>query len=83
MARKTRIQYLGKEVDATSLDFKTLSENWNEYEVEDGSRLRVKSVATEVLRVDGSFDADNNPTYLLKAGNVLTVVVPDNLRRRE
>jgi len=68
-------------VQATSLNFRAVEDRWYEYEVEDGTRLRIKPVATEVLRLDGEYDADGNPLYLLKTGNVMSVLSPEALRR--
>lgn len=58
-------------------------EHWNEYLVEDGSIIRTKLVATEVIKVDGKYDEQGNPLYVLHSTQVLWVDSPDDLRREE
>ncbi len=72
----------GQEVDATVLSFQAAGEHWNEYLVDDGTVIRVKLVATEVLRLDGQYDGQDNPVYLLQSTNVMAVSSPDKLKRK-
>lgn len=65
------------------MPFQTGGEHWNEYLVDDGSLLRVKLVATEVIRVDGRYDQEGNPVYVLNSTNVLVVAAPDELKHGE
>ena len=57
-------------------------EFWNEYLLDDGTVVRVKLVATEFLRVDGQFDADGNPVYVVKSTNVMSIQSPEALKKR-
>jgi hypothetical protein len=38
-----------QQVDAKQIGFSVVSENWNEYQLEDGSTIRVKTVLTRVV----------------------------------
>ena len=71
----------GKTAEATVLTFRTSSEEWNEYLLEDGTVLKLKAVATEVFRVDGAFDPQGNPLYILQSQNVMGVSAPAKLMR--
>lgn len=71
----------GRDVEATVMTFRTGAEHWNEYLMDDGSVVKIKLVATEVLRVDGEYDASGNPIYLVSSTNVMAVDAPANLRR--
>lgn len=66
----------------TEVGFRSSGEHWNEYLADDGALIRVKLVATEVLRVDGIYDAEGNPAYIVKSTNVTNVSVPEELRRK-
>ncbi len=82
MERKKRIKTPdGRTVDATELSFRTSGENWNEYLVDDGTVVRIKLVVTDIARVDGEYDAEGNPAYVIKSANVTAISVPDELRR--
>lgn len=82
MERKKKIQGPAGDIEATEVGFRTSGENWNEYLADDGSVIRIKLVVTEILRIDGQYDQDGNPAYLIKSSNVTAVSAPDELRRQ-
>jgi hypothetical protein len=71
----------GRVVEGTVMPFQVGGEHWNEYLTDDGSVIRVKLVATEMIRLDGEYAPDGQPIYLLSATNVMTVSAPDDLKR--
>ena len=81
MEKKVQAKLEGKVVDAIELDFKTKKEEWNEYEVIDGTTIRVKLVTSNIVRVQNRYDDEGNPIYLVKSTNVVGVSVPDNLKK--
>ncbi|MDP3182580.1 MAG: hypothetical protein Q8M54_07140 [Desulfobaccales bacterium] len=80
MERKTRINFGGREVDANEVGFKAIKEEWDEYQAEDGTVLRIRVVVSNVYRLD-EYDQDLNPIYVIKSGNVLSSSVPENLKK--
>jgi len=52
------------------------------YVLEDGTRLTARTLITEVWRVEGEYDVEGNPMYVTKAGGVITVTSPVELRRK-
>lgn len=79
--KKRKIPYKGELVEASVMPFQVGGEHWNEYLIDDGTVIRIKLVATDVLRVDGEYDPQGNPLYVIATTNVTTVSAPDNLRR--
>jgi len=71
----------GREVEGIVMPFQPGGEHWNEYFLDDGSVLRLKVVVTEVLRIDGEYDAQGNPAYVAQSTNVVAVSAPDELRK--
>ena len=71
----------GNEAEGEVVGFRANSENWNDYLLDDGTVLRMKLVVTEVVRVEGQYDASGNPAYLVQSTNVVAVDSPDNLKR--
>lgn len=67
-------QYSPKELQASIVEedvrYTTLTEEWNEYIVEDGARIRVKLTVVKVAKTD-KFNNDGEPIYL-----VLTTSMP-------
>jgi hypothetical protein len=79
---KKRIDFQGRDIEVTSQTFRPAGENWNEYLVEDGTIVRVKLVVTEILRVDGQYDNDRNPQYVVRSQNIISVSSPESIRRK-
>lgn len=83
LERKRRVTVPGiGEADGIEVGFRSSGENWNEYLLDDGTVLRLKLVVTEVLRVDGRYDREGNPIYLVRSQNVMGVSAPEELRRQ-
>ena len=77
-----KINFQGREVDATEIEFQTRKEDWNEYQLMDGSIVRMKLVVSEILRIEGVYDKEGNPVYHIKSTNVAAVKSPDGLKRK-
>ena len=75
------IKWQGRDVDGLEVRFRSNHEEWNDYTLEDGSNIRMKAVVSEIVRLDGEYDAEGNPVYLVKSTNVLVIKAPDNLKR--
>jgi hypothetical protein len=69
-----KMKILGAEMLVAEVPIKTLDEPLNRYELEDGSVLRVRSVATSILRIEGQFTPDGKPVYLVLSTPAVTVV---------
>jgi len=78
---KVTINLGGKKVQATPIDVNQSGEKWNDYLLEDGTAIRMKLVLKKVLRVDGQFDAEGNPLYVMQSTNVTSVSAPDQLKK--
>ncbi len=81
MDRPTKTIYQGKEIDAVEIDFKAVKEDWNEYDLADGTKIRLKSVAVNMIRALNEYDNDGNPIYIVKSSNVLSLSAPENLKK--
>ncbi len=79
---KIKVSFQGKEWEAESVDVNQGSERWNEYLLEDGSTLKIKTIVTEVARLSGQYDNDGNPVYVVKSGNVVVASSPEPLKRK-
>lgn len=68
--------------DKVEVDFKEKTERWNEYLVEDGTKLRIKLVVTKVER-SGFFDQMGYPIYGVSTHIVTRVSAPKALRKKQ
>jgi hypothetical protein len=81
---KKKMSLLGHEADVTEVPVSKSNEPWSEYELEDGSVLKCKNIATSVLRIEGQYNPGNGfPMYLvLFSPNVVVVSAPEDLRKK-
>lgn len=80
---KTTLKLLGKDVPVTEVPIITRKEIPMEYELEDGSLIRVAAPVTTVYRVDTEFDAEGNPLYFVKNGIAVNVVRASDAVRKK
>ncbi len=82
MGRKKKIPLPdGTFIDATVVPFRGDVEHWNEYLLDDGTVIRLKPVVTEIARIDGQYDAEGNPAYVINSTNVTYVSAPEDLKK--
>ena len=77
-----KINWQGQEVDGIEVRSKSVTEDWNEYDLEDGSTLRLKVFISDILRLQDKYDQEGNPIYIVKSGNIVVVKAPDNLKKQ-
>ena len=80
---KVTINMGGRQVQATPVDVNQSGERWNEYFLEDGTVLKMKLVLKKVFKVDGEFDEEGNPVYVMQSTNVTSVSAPGNLKKKD
>jgi hypothetical protein len=76
------VDFQGRRVQGTEVGFDTIREEWNEYALRDGTTIKVKTVLTNVVRLNGEHDPQGDPVYVVKSNNqVVCVEIPDHLRK--
>ena len=76
------IDWRGKQVEATPVKFRNIREEWNEYDLEDGSTIRMKTIVSDVVCVPDEYDQENNPIYVVRSTNMVVVNSPDHLKKK-
>ena len=67
---------------SVDLDFKEVEENWNTFNLSDGTTLKVKLVLRGVKRLK-NFEPDGSPIYVINTINVVrSVDIPPELRAK-
>lgn len=80
--KKTR-DAAGQEVDAVVVPVAETVERASTTTLEDGTILRVRVSVDEALRLEGQYDDEGNPIYMVKSATLIGVAsVPDELKRR-
>jgi hypothetical protein len=70
---KKKLPVFGLEIDVSDVPIVNMEEFTNRYVLEDGTILKVKSVATSIMRIDGQFLPDGSPVYIVVATPVSSV----------
>ncbi len=81
--RKTTLNLFGREIPATEVPIVERHEVPAEYHLEDGTVVRFATTATAVFRLDDQYDLEGNPMYLIKNGNVVTVIQPGDRVKKQ
>jgi hypothetical protein len=71
---KKNIKLLGFNLNVADVPIKAASESFAEYELEDGSKIKVKFVASSFLRVEGEYAPDGKPVYLVFSAPAVNVL---------
>lgn len=71
--KKRKINVLGHDVEVAEVAILQGEEKFLYYKLEDGTALKVKNVATSVLRVEGQYLPDGNPIYIVASTPVVSV----------
>lgn len=72
----------GRVVEGIIVDINSSQENWNQYLLSDGTVIKLKLVATEVVKIEGEYDPEGNPSYVIKSTNVTSVIAPETLKKQ-
>lgn len=81
MGPKKTFEYQGRKVQGQSVDFTAKSENWQQYELEDGSQLKMKIVLLDVVRLD-EYNENGDPVYQFSAQQLIGIQVPDEFKKK-
>lgn len=72
----------GNETAGLVRKVRSAKEEWNSYTLDDGSVIQVKFVLTEALRIEGQFDANGDPMYVLQGSSIVKVTPAPDLRKK-
>jgi len=79
---RKQYNFNGQMVPGEEVEFETEREGWNIYILHDGTRLKMKSIVSQVVRLD-MYGPNGDPLYLVQASNVVNTDVPENLRKQD
>ena len=78
---KRKVNFQGQEVWGEEIEFETEREAFNTYILHDGTKLKTKTVVSEVLRLD-VWKEDGEPVYVIQATQIMSAIVPDSLKKK-
>lgn len=73
--------FQGREAEGTEVAFEAEREGFNTYILEDGTKLKFKSVVTKIVRLK-EFTEDGSPIYWVRSANIVAADCPPSLKRR-
>jgi hypothetical protein len=74
----------GQIVDGVEVLVEESSERWSDFLLKDGTKLRIKVSLAAAIRLDGVYDPQGNPMYMVNAIPVMAIIhTPEELRKKE
>lgn len=81
MAEKRMFPFQDRMVPGEPIDFQaTIPEGWNNYQLDDGTTMKIKTVLLNVARLD-EFDQQGNPVYTFQAQQIVAINPPERLKK--
>ena len=71
---KKTFDLFGHPIDVTEVPITKADEKFVQYELEDGTVLKIKGVAGSILRVDNQYLPDGSPIYIVVMNPVVSVL---------
>jgi hypothetical protein len=72
----------GRPGEGTEVPVAESNERWSEFTFDDGTVIRGKMTISSAVRVDGEFDAQDNPIYVINFAPLMAVVnVPEKYKK--
>ena len=80
---KILIQATGKMADGFDVPVEESSERWSEFKLEDGAVFRIKAALVSAVRIEGQYDQQGNPAYIMNITPVIAPIeIPESLRKK-
>ncbi|MBN2076566.1 MAG: hypothetical protein JW762_13540 [Dehalococcoidales bacterium] len=69
-----KVPYQGRQVEGNPVEFLTRNEDFNEYQLTDGTILKIKMVVTRIIKLEEEKAPDGKPIYLIQSQNVVAPI---------
>lgn len=80
--RRIQVPFMGKMVDGMEVPVDESTERWSDVKLADGTVLRVKQTVASVIRIEGQYDAEGNPIYVVKSAPAIAVMHVEQVLRK-
>jgi hypothetical protein len=81
MGVKTKVLRGDKWIAGEEKDFVTKKEDWNVYELEDGTTIKLKTIVTKIIKLNMKNPSSNDPVYSVSSGNIVTAIVREKKKK--
>lgn len=81
MPNTIKVEFQGTPHEAVPVEANQSNEHWNQYLLDDGTVLKLKTVVPAIFRLVDAYTSDGDPVYVVKSGNIVTAVCPEKLKK--
>lgn len=81
--RQVQVPFMGKIMNGMEVPVEESTERWSDLKLEDGTIIRVKQTVASVVRVDGQYDMEGNPLYVVRSAPAVAVIHVEEKYRRK
>ena len=68
-----KVNYKGQEIEGKLVDIVSQEELWNNYQLADGTHLRIKNIVHDIVLIPGEITAEGDPVYIIKSSQTYTI----------
>ena len=73
------VKFQGKTEPAEEQEFRVNQEGWSVYTLDDGTEIKLKHIATRVLKLLDRTKDDGNPIYVIEGQVITTTIHPGQI----
>ena len=77
MSKKVLMNIGPNQVEAESMGFESVEEQWSRYKLEDGTIVKLKVVVSDIFKLPEPDPVTGLPQLLVRSNNVVSVEPPD------
>lgn len=78
-----KIKYGPREIEADPIEIVKANEPWCVYELEDGTKIKIRHVLGAIFRAKAEYTDSDEPLYITRSSNVIVPFeVPEELKRK-
>jgi len=82
MGIKTKVKIGEDWVDGEEMQFTMEREDWNIYNLEDGTKIKVKLIPTKIVKTDMRHPVRNDPIYSISSSTIVEAEVLESQKKK-
>ncbi len=70
MGEKIQFNVSGNTIEGEIINFKAINEDWSEYQLENGTKIKVKIVVSKIVK-SNEVNESGQPIYYIQSSNIV------------
>ncbi len=83
MGIKTKVMIGDETIEGEEIGFSADKEDWNIYKLDDGTKIKFKTVVIKIIRTNKRHPLKNDPIYSIETRHIADASVPEALKIKD